>query len=121
MKYGERLKLARNHAKLTQAELAERIGNLCSQPNISGLEKSETATGSEFSVQFALACGVDPRWLATGEGQMLDGIIVHDQRQKHLFSVCESLPAYAVDELVRYGDSLVELIRKAEESQTKHG
>lgn len=67
MRYGERLRQARKQAKLTQAELAEKIGGICSQENISKLERGD-ATGSAFTIQFAAACGVDPMWLAVGRG-----------------------------------------------------
>lgn len=61
MIYGERLKAARLHAKLSQAELAELAK--VSQANISKLEKGD-ATGSEYTVQFATACNICPIWLA---------------------------------------------------------
>lgn len=61
MLYGKRLKLARAHAQLTQSVLADRAG--CKQTNISKLEIG-VARGSEYTVQFALACGVSPAWLA---------------------------------------------------------
>lgn len=71
MKYGERLHKARKTiAGLTQAELAGRIDHVCTQENISKLERSD-ASGSEFTVQFAHACGVNAIWLATGEGSPL--------------------------------------------------
>lgn len=70
MRYGERLQKARTHAGLTQRQLAERIDNVCTQENISKLERG-TATGSEFTVQFANACGVRAMWLASGSGDML--------------------------------------------------
>ena len=72
MKYGERLKAARKHADLTQGELAELIGNVCTQENISKLERGN-ATGSEYTAQFADACGISPIWLATGKGPMTAG------------------------------------------------
>lgn len=67
MKYGERLKAARDHAELSQTELGEKVG--VTQANISKLEIGQ-ANGSEYTVQFALVCGVDPEWLATGKGKM---------------------------------------------------
>lgn len=70
MKYGERLRKARMHAELTQQELAERIKNVCTQENISKLERGD-ATGSEYTAQFAEACGVRAIWLAAESGDML--------------------------------------------------
>lgn len=68
MKYGERLKAARKKAGLSQIGLAEkaRVGT---QENVSKLERG-SAEGSEFTVQYAAACDVNPYWLATGEGDM---------------------------------------------------
>ncbi len=77
MKYGERLKKAREYAGLSQAALVLKMKGAVSQQNISKLELGE-ATGSEFTVQFAAACGVNPYWLATGEGEMIDGVFVDE-------------------------------------------
>lgn len=70
MKYGERLRRARIHADLTQTQLADKIKNVCTQENISKLERGD-ATGSEFTAQLAAACGVNPMWLAAEDGEML--------------------------------------------------
>lgn len=69
MNYSERLKKARQNAKLSQATLAEKVQ--ISQANISKLEVS-SATGSKYTLQIANACGVNPDWLATGYGDMLE-------------------------------------------------
>lgn len=68
MKYGERLRAARKKAGLSQIGLAEkaRVGT---QENVSKLERGD-AEGSEFTVQYAVACKVNPYWLATGEGDI---------------------------------------------------
>lgn len=110
--YAKRLKQARKHKGLTQAGLASAMNNVMSQQAIQYLENSD-ATGSEFTVQLARACGVDPMWLATGQGDMVDGLYVEDVRIKHIAMVCESLPDYAVDQLVQQSDALAELIEKA--------
>ncbi len=70
MKYGERLRAARQYANLSQADLVARIGNACSQENISKLERGN-ASGSERTALFARACGVDHIWLSIGEGDMI--------------------------------------------------
>lgn len=69
--YGQRLRLVREKAGLTQKELAEAINNLCTQENISKLERSKTAQGSAFTASFAKACNINPLWLETGKGPML--------------------------------------------------
>lgn len=65
--FGRRLKQARKHAKLNQQELCALVG--ISQPNLSKLEQN--GFSSSFTAQIAHACGVDPVWLATGDGEML--------------------------------------------------
>src|SRR5690606_24692261 len=59
----DRLKAARRHANLTQAELAQRVG--ITQVSISDIERGKTeSTG--YIAQIAAACGVSPLWLADG-------------------------------------------------------
>lgn len=115
MRYGERLRTARTYAKLTQQQLADRIKNVCTQENISKLERSD-ATGSEFTAQFAEACGVRAMWLAEEQGDMVDGLYVHDERIKHLVQVCQELADYDVQRLVQAGDALKELSSKTKKS-----
>jgi transcriptional regulator with XRE-family HTH domain len=68
--YGERLKRAREHAELSQAELGRRIGK--SAQTIQYLEEPKNAAqGSKSSPRLAQECGVDPVWLSTGDGQMI--------------------------------------------------
>lgn len=77
MNYSERLKKAREFAGLTQNGLIELLPKkpdgrpLMSQANLGRLEVNSNAQGSVFTVQLATACGVDPQWLATGEGSMV--------------------------------------------------
>ena len=65
--YGERLYLARTHAKLSQTDLARRAG--MAQSTLAGLEKS--GQGSEKTATLAEICGVRVQWLERGEGPML--------------------------------------------------
>ena len=62
-----RMRLAREHARLTQAQLAKKTG--ISQPTISDLERGEQKK-SAYTTQIAHACRVSPLWLATGRGDM---------------------------------------------------
>jgi transcriptional regulator with XRE-family HTH domain len=79
MLYGQRLKRARDHAKLTQAKLAELAG--VSQPTISQLEQSESTDGSVYTAQFAYHCGVSAIWLADEIGEMIPtGVYVSEPR-----------------------------------------
>ena len=71
MEFKERLKTARQHAKLNQTELAERAG--LTQTSISDLERGKSKA-TAFAAQIASACGVSPMWLAEGVGDMLKGL-----------------------------------------------
>ncbi|MFM9928185.1 helix-turn-helix domain-containing protein [Variovorax sp. H27-G14] len=66
--YGLRLRAARKFAGLTQAELGKRAG-VGGQSTVSTAER--LGGGSADTSKYAVACGVDAHWLATGEGQML--------------------------------------------------
>ena len=68
MNYSERLKAARRHAGLTQAELASRLG--INQTSISDLERGKSLSSSH-TADIAYQCGVDPLWLQSGKGAML--------------------------------------------------
>ena len=66
--FGKRLVQARLHARLSQEELARRVG--MAQSTLATAESR--GYGSRKTVQIAAVCGVNPHWLATGEGNMLD-------------------------------------------------
>src|SRR5205085_743572 len=66
--FGERLREARLRAKLTQADLARKVG--LGQSAIA--EAENTANGTTKTVQIAKVLGVRPEWLADGTGEMLD-------------------------------------------------
>ncbi|WP_440090120.1 LexA family protein [Pseudomonas fragariae (ex Marin et al. 2024)] len=68
MELKDRLKQARKHAQLTQAELAERAG--IKQASVSEIERGLTRT-SGYLVKFATICQVDPVWLSEGSGSMI--------------------------------------------------
>jgi transcriptional regulator with XRE-family HTH domain len=117
MKYGERLKSSRELAKLTQVALAEKIGSGITQAGISYLEKGD-ATGSEFTVQFAVACGVRPEWLAEEKGEMIDGIYIEDVRIKNAVLILEQLKAeYRLDDALDVLNSITKLTRKASQEK----
>lgn len=105
MKYGERLRAARAHAGLTQPALANKVG--MSQPNISNLENGE-ATGSEYTVQLAVACGVRPEWLAMEQGEMVDGLYVNDQKAKVVLMAMQKMEEYQKDMIVAASNTLAE-------------
>jgi len=67
MSLNERIQTARKQAKLTQKELADRVG--ISQTAVHKLECGRSRS-SRRTVAIALTCGVDPIWLDTGRGEM---------------------------------------------------
>lgn len=69
MTYGERLKLARTQAGLTQEALAKLVG--MKQPSLAYLENPDSrAKGSEFTVKLARVLGVSIEWLDDEIGEM---------------------------------------------------
>lgn len=70
MEFKDRLKKARKFSGIKQADLAERIG--VKQTSISDLERGKSKSTS-FTTQIAHELGVSALWLATGEGEMLEG------------------------------------------------
>lgn len=113
MKYGERLKAARQYANLTQAQLA--ASGPTSQANVSALEGGE-ATGSDFTAQFAIACGVNPLWLAKEEGTMEAGLYVTDPDLKHALAIMEPFKEYqkqlAIKEIAEVVEHVAEVIER---------
>jgi transcriptional regulator with XRE-family HTH domain len=66
--FGERVREAREDAHMTQAELARAIG-VRSQQAIGYLESSKSAAqASKYTSEIARVTGVNPHWLARGEG-----------------------------------------------------
>jgi len=77
--FSDRLKEARKFARLTQSELAKKVG--IDQTSISNLERRKTQ-GTSFSARLAAACGVNAYWLETGKGEMVSALeseqAIHD-------------------------------------------
>lgn len=111
MKYGERLKVARDYAGLSQTELAAKAG-VGTQENISKLERTD-ANGSEYTVHYARACGVSPDWLASEQGDMIEGLVIRDPRIKSAVLLMQNMPDYALDQAVKDVASINELVNKA--------
>ena len=81
MRYGERLKAAREYAKLNQTQLAEDCG--VTQPTISELETTP-AIGSSFTARFARRCNVSVDWLADEIGDMIPADHLNDAARQIL-------------------------------------
>lgn len=117
-KYGERIKAARGHAKLTQPQLSEKLGGKITQQGISYLEGGD-AYGSEFTVQIANICNVDSTWLATGIGSMLANNTSSEEREVlnaikenpeliRLLKVAQPLKGYRMDVAVQTSIALAQ-------------
>lgn len=70
MELKDRLKQARNYAGLTQKEIESRIKGL-KQSSYSELERGESKSSTKL-IELATLFQVDPVWLATGNGEMLN-------------------------------------------------
>ena len=110
MNFSERLRAAREHSGLTQDQLAEKSG--VKQGTISKIERGDSDS-STFTVELAVACGVRPEWLAMEQGEMIDGLYVHDEKLKRALVLLQELPDYAVDQAVKDIDSIAQLVKKA--------
>lgn len=121
MNYGERLKLAREHAGLSQEELASRAG--IKQPSLSYLENPKSnATGSEHTVRFARICGVSVDWLSEGAGEMLPKFYTTtDPKIIAVAKVMEPLPEYGKDAAVEDITKVAQLIDKATSGNGTNG
>lgn len=58
---GRRVRAARKHAGLTQAELAARLG--CTQAMVCRAEKGKASISDAFSARVHKACGLPPDWI----------------------------------------------------------
>lgn len=76
MNYSQRIKTARNHAGLTQSDLAQLVG--IDQTSISNLERGKSQ-GSSHTASIARACGVSAIWLEAGIGEMTADFAVIDR------------------------------------------
>lgn len=104
MNYSQRLKAARKHAKLTQAELSKAVG--ITQTSISDLETGKSAS-STFGASIARICGVSALWLETGEGSMTEqgqgpsDARPNDPKSNETINI-EGLPAPLVQKIKSY-------------------
>lgn len=91
---GERLKKARKHAKMTQVDLAKAVD--AKQGAISDLENGRNHSSTKL-IQMALCTGVNPEWLSTGKGEMLNT----EQRSGVSAKNSETIlcPVYSYEEL----------------------
>lgn len=110
MTFADRIKLAREHAKLSQEALADMIGS--SVDLVRKLEQGNRNT-TTFIVKIATACKVRPEWLDDGTGEMTDGLYVDSEKIKKAVLLMQELPDYALDEAIKGLDSVSKLSKMA--------
>lgn len=72
MMISERIKMIRNHFKLSQSEFGERIG--LSRGAVVNLEMNRLKNPGDQTLRYNLICrefGINEEWLRTGKGSML--------------------------------------------------
>lgn len=122
MKFGERLKLARNHKGLTQAALAELAG--MAQPTIHHLENPDkNASGSEFTPRLARILGVSVDWLADEVGEMIPAVYsTSDPKLVAIMHALEDRAEYVKDAATAAVLTTCELAERAKANGTgTHG
>lgn len=105
MKFSERVKAARIHAKLSQEELALAVG--LTQGLISKIERGDQEETAAV-VKIAAACGVSPYWLDTGDGEMVVEYQNRTQFETQVFLAMQKMDAATQYQLVKISHSLAE-------------
>jgi transcriptional regulator with XRE-family HTH domain len=111
MNLANRIKAAREYAELTQIELSKKVS--LPQQTISKLERGiqqETAA----LIKIAAACGVNPFWLDSGEGEMVGRPHIEDERIKRGVMLLEQMQADdRLDDAMELLDSIAKFSRKS--------
>lgn len=103
---------------MTQAKLSDLSG--VSQPLISQLENSETATGSEYTLRLARALKISPDWLADEIGQMIPAYeTVTDPSEIAALRLLRQMPASYRAQAVKQIDSLAEFAKHVDDNGTE--
>ena len=115
-----RLKQARERAGLTQVELQAKSG--VPQQAISKIEKGLQGS-TAFVVRLAVACGVRPEWLDSGEEPMLriEGYTTNDPKLIAMCRVMEGKAEYVKDAAVKEVTQILELVDRTRESSGTDG
>ena len=109
MNFNDRLKKAREHSGMSQHVLAKKSG--VKQVTISKIERGDSKS-STHTVELALACGVRPVWLATGEGEMLLGPESPEVKLKQAIDVLQQIPDHAMIEAITVLEAIRKLARR---------
>lgn len=94
MSIGSRIKEARRAVKLTQKELAKKVG--MAQASLSELETGESQSTTMIA-SFAAVLGVSALWLETGKGPMVEGVDAGPTVDDWLARIPNSKRVVAVD------------------------
>jgi transcriptional regulator with XRE-family HTH domain len=107
MTLGERLRMARKHAGLTQEQLGDKAE--CGQAVISKIERGDQDV-SAFVVVLARACGVSSDWLYDETGPMVPGQRIENLPKplQSILHVAENLDAQQQYVAARLIDTLAE-------------
>lgn len=101
----------------TQKAFVDALDNIVTQQNISVLLNGNSS-GSEFTVQFALACGVRCEWLATEQGEMIENrAYAKDDFEVAALKVMQTIPSYAKPEAIKSLDTIKKLTGGPEDSK----
>lgn len=119
MKYGERLKLARERAGFNQTELAGLVG--MKQPSLAYLENPDNnAKTSEFTVKFARVLGVSVDWLDDEIGEMIPTVYsTSDPKLVAIMHALEDRAEYVKDAAVTAVLTNCELAERAKANGTE--
>lgn len=111
MSIGARFRQLRQSNQLTQ----DAIGSLCevSKGMVSQWESDDGIPSSERIMLLRKRLHFSVDWLLTGEGEMVDGLYVQDEKLKRALQLLQELPDYAVDQAVKDIASITELVKKA--------
>lgn len=105
MTFAERFIKARHHAQLSQTELALRLG--CTQGLISKIERGDQ-NETALIVKMANLCKVNPFWLDSGDGAMIEPLYNLSNQQSHVLKAMQNMDEYQQTVLTKITNSLVE-------------
>lgn len=122
MKLAMRIRVARQYAKLSQAELAQKLG--ISRGAVANWESANDAhPATSRMVKLAVLTGVSVEWLVTGRGRMthesggeevpaVDGELVHDISERRLLEAFRRSPARVKSLILQMAESHAPMARK---------